>query len=81
MSGRDDKKKTSTSDGIKTYAQYSGMAFQLFALLLISMWIGMKLDEYFGNETYYIAAGMSVLALVAYLYNVVRVLGKKDNED
>lgn len=76
MSDKDDKGKSSKSDGIKTYAHYSGMAFQLFALLLISMWIGMKLDDHFGNETNYIAAGLTVFALVAYLYNVVRVLGK-----
>ena len=62
---------------IKAYARYSGMAFQIFALLLISMLIGKQIDKWMGNEKYYFAAGLSVVALIIWLYKLIVELGKK----
>ena len=79
MSDSDNRKK-SRKENIKTYSQYYGMAFQIFGLLIVSMLIGLKLDEYFNNETNYIAALLTVIVLVAYLYKVVYTLSKDNNE-
>jgi len=73
-------KKKIKDKNVRIYSQYYGMAFQIFGLLIVSMLIGMKLDSYFNNETNYIAAFLTVIVLVAYLYKVVYTLSKEDNK-
>jgi F0F1-type ATP synthase assembly protein I len=76
MAQKEQNKKDSPQN-MKSYAQYYGMAFQIFGLLIVSMLIGMKLDSYFNNDTNYIAAILTVVVLVAYLYKVVYTLSQK----
>ncbi len=33
-------------NSLKIYAKYSGIAFQMAAIILVGLWLGMKLDEY-----------------------------------
>lgn len=33
-------------NSLKAYAKYSGIAFQMAAIILVGLWLGMKLDEY-----------------------------------
>ena len=68
------KKKKHTNTQI--YAQYYGMAFQLFGLLLASMLIGLQIDKYLGNETKYVAVLFCLIVLIAYFYKLIVVLGK-----
>ncbi|MBT8191458.1 MAG: hypothetical protein HKO89_05070 [Saprospiraceae bacterium] len=63
---------------IKVYARYSGMAFQIFGLLLVAMLIGKQIDLWMGNEKYYFAAGLSVVVLIAWFYKLIIELGKKE---
>jgi len=75
--------KSNTKDGrrrsTKSFSKYYGMAFQIFGMLLVTMWIGKKLDTYFNNEINYLAAFLPVIVLVVYLYKVVHTLSK-DNK-
>ena len=66
------KKKTNT----QLYAQYYGMAFQLFGLLLVSMLIGLQIDKYLGNDTKYVAVLFCLIVLIAYFYKLIVILGK-----
>jgi len=68
-------KKNNKIKSSNSYMQYSGMAFQLFGILFIAMFIGMKVDKYIDNESYYFAAAFSFIALIAYLYKLVITLG------
>ncbi len=54
------------------------MAFQIFGLLFVATWIGMKIDEYMGNESYYIALLLAVVVLVIYLYKLVITLSNEN---
>ena len=74
MSKEAPKKKRPTNT--KLYAQYYGLAFQLFGLLIVSMLIGLQIDKYLGNETKYIAVLFCVIVLIAYFYKLIVVLGK-----
>lgn len=65
-------KKRKTSDN--PYMKYSGMAMQLFFLILIAVWVGKKLDAYFLLEKPLITALLAVLALLAFLVKVYKDL-------
>ena len=51
-------------------SKYMGMAYQLFALLAITIFIGIKADAYFGNETQYITAISAFVILLLYFYKL-----------
>lgn len=63
----------SKNNQVRAYAKYSGMAFQLFGLLAVTVFLGMKADEYFGFTTNYLTATFSILVLFAYFYKLVKV--------
>jgi len=71
MKHKPDKQK------IKDYANYSGMAYQLFGLLFISVFVGMKADAYFNNDQQYITAGLCLVSLFGYFYKIA-ISTKKD---
>jgi len=58
------KPKRSTGS---SYLKYSGIAFQMFAILLAGWWGGSKLDQYFALEKPYIALALMFIFLIGYL--------------
>jgi len=66
--------KPTRNKKIKNYAKYSGLAYQIFGLLAVSIFIGIKADDYFGNETRYITAGLCLLSLLSFFYRLIREL-------
>jgi hypothetical protein len=62
---------------VKAYTKYSGMAYQIFGLLAVTIWLGLKADAYFGNESKLITAGASLVVLIAYLYKLSTTVLKK----
>jgi len=54
--------------------KYSGMAIQMAVLLAFAVIIGRKLDAWLGNEKPYIMLAFLVLALIAYLYKMIKDL-------
>ena len=56
---------------LDTYMKYSGMAFQMMGILLLSGWIGGKIDAYYGFEKHYVTAGLMLFMLVTYLWKIV----------
>jgi len=56
---------------IRAYSKYSGLAYQLFGLLALTIFLGMKADKYFGNETQYITGISSILVLFAFFYKLI----------
>jgi hypothetical protein len=61
-----------SNDSMALLARYSGMAFELFVLLMVLFFLGGKIDEYFSNSRPYIAISSMVIGLVGYLYKVYR---------
>lgn len=52
--------------------RYAGMAFELFALLFILLFIGQKLDKYFNLEQPFLSVGFLLLGLVAYFVKLIK---------
>ncbi|MBB6609796.1 AtpZ/AtpI family protein [Pontibacter sp. Tf4] len=70
----DDKDK---DGGVKPYLRYSGLAFQMIAVMVLAAWGGMKLDEHFATQNPWFTIGLLVLAVVASMVLVVLSLNKK----
>jgi F0F1-type ATP synthase assembly protein I len=67
---KSDNKKTS---GLKSFARYSSMGFQMIATILIFYWAGSKLDERSAGEKPLYTAILTVVGVLAGIY-----IGLKD---
>lgn len=55
-----------------SYMKYSGLAFQMFFLLLAGWFMGSWIDDYFGFEKPYIGALLAFLFLIGFFYKIYR---------
>lgn len=58
--------------GLQDFAKYSGLAFQMIAIILVMTWVGIKLDKYFNLETPVFTVIFSLLGVFAGIYNSIR---------
>jgi F0F1-type ATP synthase assembly protein I len=66
------KKKDGKESGLNSFVRYSGMGFQMVAIILLFYWAGSKLDERAGNEKPAFTAILSLLGVFAGLYIVLK---------
>ncbi len=74
------KKKNNKDDinkSLKSYAKYSGIAFQMAAIIFLGTWGGYKLDSYFGFSNHVLTLILSVLSVVLAIYFAVKDFIKK----
>ncbi len=69
---RKNKDKSENESSLKSYAKYSGIAFQMAAIIFIGTFGGYKLDEYFGFEKHIITLVLSLLSVVLAIYIVIK---------
>ncbi|HCI55240.1 MAG TPA: AtpZ/AtpI family protein [Bacteroidales bacterium] len=82
QSHQNDSQKNDNGDnekngGLHTYVKYSGLAFQMLAIILISVWGGTKLDKLFLLETPIFTIILSLLGVAAAIYTAVKDFIKK----
>ena len=65
------------SDRLRTVAKYSGLAFQMLAIIGIGAFAGIKLDAYFHTRTPWFTIGLMLLGVVVALYQVIRSLTRE----
>ena len=66
---------------MKNYARYTGLGFQMIAIILIFYWAGTKLDERSASESPIYTAILSVLGVFVGLYVSLKdFIFKKDDE-
>lgn len=65
-------RKDRRGKGLNDFARYSGIAFQMFAVIFITVWGGMKLDKLAGNETPVFTIILSLLGVFAAIYTVIK---------
>ena len=65
----DDKKKA-----LSGYAKYTGVAFQMMAIICISAFIGYKIDEHYKHDVQWVTALTSVLGVCLSIYQTIRQL-------
>lgn len=58
------------------YLRYSGLAFQLVVLILAGAWLGDWLDERLQTQQPYFTAALSLLGVLAGMYQLYRDLTK-----
>jgi F0F1-type ATP synthase assembly protein I len=68
------KNKNKNKDGnpLKSYARYSGMAFQMLATIALGAWGGTKLDEHFQTEMPWFTLGLAILSVILAIYMAVK---------
>jgi apolipoprotein N-acyltransferase len=59
---------------LKQYARYTGIAFQMMAVMAISAWVGYKLDQWLSIEFPVFTLGFTVVAIGLVLYKLVKSL-------
>jgi hypothetical protein len=59
-----------------SYAKYTGMAFQMIAVIGIMTFAGYKIDEAAKHETKWVTAAMSLAGVFISLYLMLRTLKK-----
>jgi len=69
--------KKPVSDGLHNFAKYSGMAFQMMAIILVTTWGGVKLDKVLKLETPVFTVVLSLLGVFAAIYTSLRDFIKK----
>lgn len=58
--------------GLKDFARYSGMAFQMIGIILVSVWGGKELDKLSGFEKPVFLIILSLLGVFAAIYTAVK---------
>jgi F0F1-type ATP synthase assembly protein I len=64
--------KNQRNKGLRDFAKYSGMAFQMFGIIFITTWGGMKLDKLAHFEKPVFTIILSLLGVFAAIYTVVK---------
>jgi F0F1-type ATP synthase assembly protein I len=72
QSGKKKNLKSSGSKGIKNFARYSGMAFQMIGIILVTTWGGVELDKHTGFKTPVFTIVLSLLGVFAAIYTAVK---------
>lgn len=58
--------------GLQSYSRYSGLAFQMIAIILVFVWAGEKIDEiYFQGRTIFIII-FSLIGVAISMYVVLK---------
>ncbi|GGK83680.1 hypothetical protein GCM10011405_34450 [Rufibacter glacialis] len=63
---------------MKPYLKYSGLAFQMIAVITLAAVGGRKLDAHFQNETPWWTLGLLIVAVFASVYSVIVSLTRKN---
>ena len=67
--GLGDEKKA-----LGSYAKYTGVAFQMMAIIGASAFIGYKVDQYYDHKTQWVTALACVLGVCLSIYQTIRQL-------
>jgi len=58
--------------GLESYGHYSGLAFQMIAIILAFVWAGKKIDEiYFQGRTIFIIV-LSLIGVIIAMYVILK---------
>ena len=68
-------------DRLNSYARFSGIAIQMFAIIGLGTYAGVKLDEYYPNKHNYYTIALALLSVILSIVFVIRriIAASKDN--
>ena len=64
--------KKQESRGLNDFAKYSGIAFQMVAIIGLTTWGGIKLDKLAGFETPVFTIILSLFGVIAAIYTAIK---------
>ena len=64
--------KNPGNKGLNDFAKYSGIAFQMIAVILLTTWGGIELDKLAKNSTPVFTIILSILGVFAAIYTAVK---------
>jgi F0F1-type ATP synthase assembly protein I len=70
-------KNLSRQDQLKPYLKYSGLGFQMIAVLVLAAWGGMALDDKMGNKNPWWTIGLMLLGVITSMYMIIKSVTKK----
>jgi len=76
-SQKKNSKKDKINTGLRSYAKYSGLAFQMGAIIFLGTWGGYKLDQLFNFEKHILTLILSLLSVVIAIYTAIKDFIKK----
>lgn len=65
-------RKNLENKGMKDFARYSGIAFQMLGIILVTTWGGIKLDKLAGFEKPVFTIILSLLGVFAAIYTAIK---------
>ncbi|MFT5243795.1 MAG: putative negative regulator of RcsB-dependent stress response [Psychroserpens sp.] len=69
------RKDQKEGNQLNTYAKFSGIAVQMFAIIAVGTYIGFKLDENYPNEhNLYTLAGSLSSVIISIIYIIKRII-------
>lgn len=68
------KKLQKNRESLNSYVKYSGIAFQMIAIILIGVFGGVKIDKWLETEKPVFTALLSVLAVILAIYYSIKDL-------
>lgn len=69
-------KKPKSNQAYKAYLTYSGLAFQMIAVLGLFLWAGMSLDKYLSLKFPAFTVSLSLMAIIGVMILVIKSLPK-----
>jgi ATP synthase protein I len=69
---RKKNQKSLPNKGLNDFARYSGIAFQMIAVILITTWGGIQLDKLFKLQTPVFTIVLSLLGVFAAIYTAIK---------
>lgn len=66
-----------TTNPLKQYARYTGLAFQLLAAIFLGIWLGMKLDQWLSLKFPLFTLMLSMAALIGSIIFLIKSLNAK----
>ncbi|HEY6064088.1 MAG TPA: AtpZ/AtpI family protein, partial [Chitinophagaceae bacterium] len=64
--------KNQENKGLRDFGKYSGLAFQMIAIILVMTWCGIKLDKVLGLSTPVFTIILSLLGVFAGIYTALK---------
>lgn len=68
------KPKAASKKSAKSYMKYSGLAFQLLAMIGVSIYVGQKIDIRMGNDASYITILLILFVFIAFMVKLYKEL-------
>lgn len=66
------EKKNAPLKNVNSYARFSGYAIQMFAIISVGTFIGVKLDEAYPNEYDGYTISLALAAVLISIFSVIR---------